>query len=172
MTQNLHGGAGGKFNQGNTHASKLTGAEVMEIREKYASGLYTQARLSREYQVSITTIRNIVHGVTWQNLPGVIPQHVVEEGAMRSMRRLDELLSLDSLPPAAAELTDAEIAAMQAAVAEMPRKEEFDRPSGELADRMAAYGVRPPAKGDQVQSMKQAEEGVSQHVDEDGSEEG
>lgn len=144
----------------------------MEIREKYASGLYTQARLSREYHVTIGTIRSIVNGLTWQELPSVTPHHVVEEGAMRSLRKLDALLSDTSLPPASGEISDADMAAMQAAVLNMPKVEEFEKPSGELAARMAAYGVKPPAKGDIVQPTTKAEEGVSQHVDEDGSEEG
>jgi predicted transcriptional regulator len=80
-----------KFNQGNTKAGKLTGVQVMEIREKYASRLYTQNRLAREYQVTNTTIQNIVHGVTWQSLPSVQPDDVIDEAIARSIRKLDGL---------------------------------------------------------------------------------
>lgn len=56
------------FVKRNTKASKLTAEQVMQIRDKQAAG-WTQSRLSRDYQVSIGTIRNIVQGLTWQSLP-------------------------------------------------------------------------------------------------------
>ena len=59
------------FQGGNRRAAKLTGEQVMVIRERYATERgCTQARLSREYQVSIGTIANIVNGLTWQTLYG------------------------------------------------------------------------------------------------------
>ena len=128
-----------KFGQGNTKASKLTGVEVMQIREKYASGMYTQARLSREYHVSINTIRNVVTGVTWQDLPGCVPQEVVDEAALRSQRRLDELMSGDRLPAATAELSDDMLEAMERAVVQAPTLEPM---SAERSARLAAYGVK------------------------------
>lgn len=156
-----------KFNQGNSKASKLTGVEVMEIREKYASGLYTYDRLSREYFVATNTIRSIVKGTSWQQLPSVTPQEVVEEGAVRSMRRLNELMKEDRLPPAVV-LDDEALAAMQAAIAKMPEKVEFERPSAEMLKRMAGYGARLP----QPTPLRVSETSEVSSVDEDGSEEG
>ena len=63
------------FTSRNTKASKLRGEQVLDIRHKYENEGYTQARLSREYQVSIGTIRNIVQGITWQHV-GVQPELV------------------------------------------------------------------------------------------------
>jgi len=57
------------FSAHNKKAAKLTGEKVMDMRKKYATGDYTQARLSREFQVSISTIRNVLSGITWQELP-------------------------------------------------------------------------------------------------------
>lgn len=131
-----------KFNVGNTKASKLTGAEVMEIREKYASGIYTMNRLAREYHVTRNTISDIVHCITWQDLPGVAPQHQIDDAAARSMKKLQAMLDeTGDLPPATAEVDDETLASMQHAVETMP-KPEFLQPSAEQAARMAAYGVR------------------------------
>jgi hypothetical protein len=60
-----------RFSAKNHKASKLTGEQVLAIRQKYAlpGHQYTYDRLAREYHVSSNTIRNIVNGVTWQNLP-------------------------------------------------------------------------------------------------------
>ena len=145
-----------KFNVGNTKASKLTGVEVMEIREKYASGLYTMNRLAREYHVTRNTISDIVHGVTWQDLPGVTPQHVIDDAAARSMRKLDAMMAeTASLEPATGELDDATLAAMQQAVQDMP-KPEFLKPSDDVAARMAAYGARVPTDAPPPQLSKPA----------------
>ena len=93
-----------KFTQGNTKASRLTGVQVMEIRDKYANRLHTgitQEDLSREYQVSITTIRNVVHGVTWQRLAGSQPEEQVELQARQSEQLFKELEALTTIAPVA-----------------------------------------------------------------------
>lgn len=54
------------FSRGNAKAAKLNALKVLEIRDKYASGDYTQGRLAREYGVTAGTIFNIVNGLTWQ----------------------------------------------------------------------------------------------------------
>jgi len=60
---------GRPFYQGNRRAAKLTGEQVLEIRERYATEHgCSQARLSREYGVTTNTIANIVNGLTWQHL--------------------------------------------------------------------------------------------------------
>jgi hypothetical protein len=60
---------GHSFQRGNTRAGTLTGEQVIEIRERYATerGL-TQGQLCHDYHVSISTIANIIHGRTWQHL--------------------------------------------------------------------------------------------------------
>jgi hypothetical protein len=130
-----------KFNQGNTKASKLTGVEVMQIREKYASGIYTQSRLSREFRVSISTIRNIVTGVSWQDLPDVTPQHVADESAMRSLRKLDAMLGgeVGMNLPTPVTLTDEELRRLDEALTTQAPQMPLD---ANIAARAAAYGVR------------------------------
>jgi hypothetical protein len=81
-----------KFTSGNTRASKLSGIQVYEIREKWNARTHTQDALSREYQVSIGTIRNIVRGVTWQNR--AMPQQSMDEQALAIKISQDRLLAL------------------------------------------------------------------------------
>jgi hypothetical protein len=46
--------------------SKLTPEQVAEIRRRYAAGGITQGALGREFGVSPSNIRFIVHGHTWK----------------------------------------------------------------------------------------------------------
>lgn len=80
------------FNQGNTKASKLTAVQVLDIRTKYAARTHNQRQLSKLFQVSIGTISNIVHGVTWQNVTMIEPQEEKDYAAAQSERLLLELL--------------------------------------------------------------------------------
>lgn len=139
------------FNQGNTKASKLDGVQVMEIREKYATGLYTYDRLSVEYGVASNTIRSIVKGTSWQNLPGIEPAHVIEEGALRSLRKLDAMMKDDGLPPAVPMDADT-LAAMERAVLAIPEPE-FIKPTPDMEARLRAYGVRPPPSKPAIQAQ-------------------
>lgn len=86
----------GKFTASNTKASKLTSVQVLEIREKRSLENYTQDRLAREYQVSITTIRNIVNGVTWQKLPMV---ETPDQEAMKMQLSQAKVRAIMSVPP-------------------------------------------------------------------------
>lgn len=45
---------------------KLSHDEVREIREKYKPSIYGYVKLGREYNVSTSTIRNIIIGVTYK----------------------------------------------------------------------------------------------------------
>ena len=112
-----------KFRLGNTKASRLTAVGVMEIREKWASGGYTQAQLSREYQVSITTIRNIIQGVTWQRLPAIIPQEQIALEAKVSQSRLTS-----AEPVKISEETQAKLLAELATLGEKPAAERRSDP--------------------------------------------
>jgi hypothetical protein len=49
-------------------STKLTAAQVLEIRTKYAKGT-SQVALSEMYGVSKVAIHRIVHRQTWQQLP-------------------------------------------------------------------------------------------------------
>jgi DNA-binding MarR family transcriptional regulator len=43
-------------------------AEVLTIRKKYASKLFTLGDLARQYKVTRKTIANIIDRVSWKNL--------------------------------------------------------------------------------------------------------
>lgn len=58
------------FQRGNRKASKLTGEQVLEIRERYAMVGVTQRQLAHDYGVSVNTIHSIVDGLTWRDLAG------------------------------------------------------------------------------------------------------
>lgn len=84
------------FSANNRKASKLTGEKVIEIRQKYAlpDRQYTYDRLAREYHVSPNTIKNVVKGVTWQNLPMVASQ--AEEATAAKLSELRAQAMLDA----------------------------------------------------------------------------
>lgn len=47
---------------------KLKEWQVLDIREKYNTGLYKQAQLAREYKVAKSTIRCIVLRIRWKHI--------------------------------------------------------------------------------------------------------
>lgn len=49
--------------------AKLTEKQVAEIREKYASGKYTQTQLSGEYQISQQVISKVINKKLWSHVP-------------------------------------------------------------------------------------------------------
>jgi predicted DNA-binding protein YlxM (UPF0122 family) len=48
------------------YAAMLTIRDVERIREVYVPHVYSQQRLAEEYNVSRSTIEDIVHGRTWK----------------------------------------------------------------------------------------------------------
>jgi transcriptional regulator with XRE-family HTH domain len=72
-----------QFQMGNNKASKLTGEQVVEILERYATerGM-SQPRLAREYGVSVNTIAKILNGTSHRHItrpgqtPGLQPEQV------------------------------------------------------------------------------------------------
>jgi hypothetical protein len=98
-----------KFQVGNNKARKLTGEEVLEIRQKWLTGLYTYGALCIEYNVSKNTISNIVLGHTWRGMAGaeLIGLQRQPPDKQISTPEFDEQASLDKLaakmaePPAA-----------------------------------------------------------------------
>lgn len=60
----------GRSARGSRHrAAKLTEAQVMEVRTKYATGRYTLRVLAAEYGLTLTPMSQLVRGVTWKHLP-------------------------------------------------------------------------------------------------------
>lgn len=58
----------GEFSGELSGLHKLTNKEVLEIREKYSSGNYTQEKLADEYNVSRCCIGNILYRKTWKHI--------------------------------------------------------------------------------------------------------
>ncbi len=48
---------------------KVNDAKVVEIRAKYADGLYNQYELSDQYGISVSNINHIIHRKTWAHVP-------------------------------------------------------------------------------------------------------
>jgi hypothetical protein len=69
-----------KFRRFNTRSARLTGEEVLQIREEYEKGT-TQGELCRKYQVSVNTIGRIVRGETWTQLGGETAEHIYQRPA-------------------------------------------------------------------------------------------
>ncbi len=60
----------GRQARGITHSrARLTEAQVIEIRRKYAKGHISHAMLAAEYHVSISAIANITQRITWKHIP-------------------------------------------------------------------------------------------------------
>lgn len=60
----------GRSARGTKHrAAKLTEAQVMEARSKYATGHYTLDMLGAEYGLTRTPVSQLVRGITWKHLP-------------------------------------------------------------------------------------------------------
>jgi hypothetical protein len=97
------------FQRHNRTAAKLTGEQVVEIRERYAFERVTQAQLSREYGVSLNTIANIVNGLSWQGVgmqvehrakgAGVKYAADAEASAERIRARIAAMSLYDDPPP-------------------------------------------------------------------------
>jgi hypothetical protein len=50
-------------------AAKVTEQEVFEIREKYASGMYTQKELEMSYGITQCVVSCLIRGKNWKHVP-------------------------------------------------------------------------------------------------------
>jgi len=93
----------GKFNRGNQASVKLSNEEVLELRERYFEGGWSQGRLAREYQVSVNTVGRIVRGESRQRVPMSLPEEdhtaiqarllaIQEEEDRKRLGRLEEAI--------------------------------------------------------------------------------
>ena len=82
-----------KFRLGNTRASKLTAAQVVNMRREWADGA-KQKDLAQKYGVTSTTVYNIIYGLTWQSLPAAVPDEQIMFEAEQSLNRLDTALEI------------------------------------------------------------------------------
>jgi len=76
--------------------AKLADEDVIEIRELYATGKYTQVELGEMFQVSFATISDIVRRETWQHIGGPqiqggISRHAKGEANGRSKLTQDDV---------------------------------------------------------------------------------
>src|SRR5216683_5474196 len=100
----------GKFSHGNTRASRLTADQVYSIRTRWAQRTATQRQLAMDYGVTITTISNIVHGLTWQNIALVETEEVKISKLEESKRLLAALLEHDAAESVLTEESTAPVA--------------------------------------------------------------
>lgn len=82
-----------KFSKGHTRASKLTGEDVLAIRQRYQDGA-SQGSLARAYGLSVGQIGRIVRNESWQNVSQVEehPQQLADDAAnsLAKLRRMQE----------------------------------------------------------------------------------
>ena len=69
-----------------SHTAKLTWKEVREIREKYSSLKYTQQKLSEAYNVSRSTIKQIIENRNWVDENYVFKKRTAQE--IKEIRKL------------------------------------------------------------------------------------
>lgn len=107
------------FQKGNRKASKLSGEQVVEIRDRYQLPGVTIKQLALDYGVSRNTVSSILDGLTWRDVaggqgpvrrPALNPQPGPQSGVEESLARLERLMSggkapslYDSPPPTEAE---------------------------------------------------------------------
>lgn len=48
--------------------AKVTEQDVINIRQEYAAGMYSQRELARKYKIGHTTVRHILHRRTWKHI--------------------------------------------------------------------------------------------------------
>jgi len=132
-----------KFRLGNTRASKLTAMQVIAMRKEWATGEVTQAYLSRKFQVTTTTVRNVIFGLTWQHLPAAIPDEQIAFEAEQSLSRLDTAMELAN--PADVGLTPEAIEKLNKELASLAPEE----PPAERVDVMEVLERRARERGGQ-----------------------
>lgn len=76
-----------KFRKSNTRSAKLTGEQVLELRQRYIAGA-TQGELARAYGISIGQIGRIVRGESWQDKAQVEDPQPIRDAAAESLARL------------------------------------------------------------------------------------
>lgn len=59
---------GGSRKGEDNHSHRLTNQDILDIRNKYASGKYTTIRLAEEYRTSSGGIHNILTGKNWGHI--------------------------------------------------------------------------------------------------------
>lgn len=77
-----------KFQRRNGRAAKLTAGQVVEIRNRYATGTCSQGDLAREFDMSVVQIGRIVRNEVWRQLP---PSLMSPEEIEMSARRVMEI---------------------------------------------------------------------------------
>ena len=75
-----------KFTQRNSKASKLSSAQVQQIRLLYAAGNTTQGQLARDFGMSIVQIGRIIRREVWQDLPEAVNDVTLAASADRLLR--------------------------------------------------------------------------------------
>lgn len=117
---------GRSFSRGNKRAAKLTGEEVMQIRESYFNERgCTQGLLAIRYQVSVNTIASIVRGHSWQGIAG-------DDGRLEE--RVPPPLDPRPKPPGA----------MEASMVRVNRLLDSGMPLGPLTKAPSLYNDPPP----------------------------
>ena len=102
--------------------AKLTSAQVLDIRRRYASREASQIRLAKEYGVSQTAISKIVRQSTWADLS---PQPAPPRPALRARRQALGLTQLQLARRSG--LTRAQVCLIERGIINEPHKQTLER---------------------------------------------
>lgn len=78
----------------NNPQSKITDKDALDIREKYATGNYSQQNLSNEYGITKTAINMILNGKTFKHLPVKIYSHKIDRTVKQSTEINNKIINL------------------------------------------------------------------------------
>lgn len=125
------------FRRGHTAAAKLKATDVVEVLRLWTEEGWSQARIARHLNMSETQIGRICRGTSWQHITRPLRTEEVDDSQAAMMTGANVLVDIPQ------ELQDSLTKDLlaQKAVDAIP---EFIKPSVEVAQRAAAYGVRPP----------------------------
>lgn len=85
-----------KFRAGHKRSAKLTGEQVLSIRQRYLAG-ESQGSLARDFQISVGQIGRIVRGESWIAQARVEDPQAIRDEAADSLARLLQMQK-DPLP--------------------------------------------------------------------------
>jgi hypothetical protein len=151
------------FRSGNSRASKIAPAQVLDLREKYAQGR-TQGSLAREYRLSVGQVGRIVRGESWQQFETVATDHDLRvEGAMRRQAFAAEVpqQELDTSAQKLFAQLDADVKprAVPSLLDRPPTEDEDQAAANRTQDRLDSVVIKPSLDKQASEALGKLEKG-------------
>lgn len=90
------------FRRGNHYASKLSPAQVVDMRRDYAEGM-TQGDLAKKYDMGVSSVGRVVRGESWRHISSPRPEPTdqeIHESMLRVMKAAGlEMPASDTVAP-------------------------------------------------------------------------